>query len=65
MTNNGMHYCPVQGTAVSVEQGVEHCMVEHQCFSDGACPLQQKFDEQASREHKAARLMLEQRHPNA
>lgn len=54
MTNDAMHYCPVQGRRVSVKQGFEHCMVENQCFSEGACPLREKFDEQAARDHTAA-----------
>lgn len=51
---SGKAYCKERQAFVSIPQGMETCIADHQCFSDDPCPLREKFIAQESAAQVAA-----------
>ena len=47
MNPKNLHFCPSRSEYVSVKEGFEKCIKDHQCFDDEPCPLYDVFEAQA------------------
>lgn len=42
-TKINLAYCKDRNVSVDLNLGFSHCVMDHQCFSDDACPLDGRF----------------------
>jgi hypothetical protein len=54
MTATNTSYCTYRDTHVNTADDMKLCIMEHQCFSDDACPLHDEFNLQVLNATKLA-----------
>jgi len=47
-------YCTYRDAHVNTADGMKHCIMDHQCFSDDPCPLHDEFNMQVLNTTKSA-----------